>query len=113
MYQHHNSEIYRPLMDQLIETFDEKWENTSYGNDSMASIGYETLEEEWIIIYIPNAAECDPSKEEHSTFIVNVCDKYFVEFENIDEVIEAFKNGVGEFYEVTEATERKAVAEVY
>ena len=106
MFEHHNPEIYRPLMDKLIEALEGKWEDTSYGNDCMASIGYETLAEEWITIYLPNAVECEAMFEEFNTFTVNVCEKYFVEFDSIDEVIEAFKNGVGEFYE-------KASAEVY
>ena len=73
----------------------------------MASIGFETLEGEWIQIFVPNALECDQMSEETSIFYVNVCDEYFPEYNTIEELLEAFEGGVSEFYDSLEAIERK------
>lgn len=105
--EHHNYTIARPLINQLLEALEDKWENTSYCQDSLASIGFETLEGNWINIYVPNALECEPMQEEYSVFHLNVCDEYFPEYNTIEEVIEAFKGGVSEFYDSLEAIERK------
>ena len=101
--EHHNYSIARPLMNQLLATLDGKWEETSYCQDSLASIGLETLEGNWINIYVPNALECEPMQEEYSVFHLNVCDRYFPEYSTIEEVIKAFKGGVSEFYNSLEA----------
>ena len=105
--EHHNYKIARPLINQLLETLGDKWENTSYCQDSLASIGFETLEGDWINIYVPNALECKPMQEQYSVFHLNVFGEYFPEYNTTEEVIEAFKNGVSEFYETIQAIERK------
>jgi hypothetical protein len=106
--QHHNYTIAQPLIDQLLATLGDEWENTSYCQDSLASVGFETLEGEWVTIYVPNALKCEPMQEEYSVFPINVCDKYFAEYATIEEVLGAFKNGVSEFYDTIEAIENKA-----
>jgi hypothetical protein len=101
MKNHHNPTISRPIINQLIETLGDKWENTSYCQDSLASIGFETLEGNW------NALECKPMQEEYSVFQLNVFGEYFPKYNTIEEVIEAFKGGVSDFYDSLEAVERK------
>tara|TARA_R110000772_G_C13058738_1_gene415035 strand:- start:197 stop:526 length:330 start_codon:yes stop_codon:yes gene_type:complete len=107
MFEHHNPTIAKPIISRLLYELDGKWEDISYGNDTLASVGFETLEGEWIQIFIPNALECDLMQEETSIFCLNVCDEYFPEYNTIEEVIEAFKGGVSEFYDSLEAIERK------
>ena len=106
-YTHHNQSISQPIISRLLSELDGKWEDISYGNDTLSSIGFETLEGEWIQIFIPNALECEPMQEEYSVFHLNVCGEYFPEYSTIEEVIEAFKGGVSEFYDALEAIERK------
>jgi len=65
----------------------------------MASIGFETLEGDWIKILVPNALECDEMSEETSIFFVNVCDEFYPRYNTIEELLEAFKGGVSEFYD--------------
>jgi hypothetical protein len=105
--EHHNYKIAQPIITRLLETLGDKWENTSYCQDSLASIGFETLEGDLINIYVPNALECKPMQEQYSVFHLNVCGEYFPEYNTIEEVIEAFKDGVLEFYETIQAIERK------
>ena len=103
MYKHHNPTISQPLISQLMNALGNQWYVSTYGNDSLASVQYETAEGEYITILVPNAIECDLMQEEHSTFHVNALDKYYLEFETIEDVLRAFKDGEDEFIEVTEA----------
>jgi hypothetical protein len=107
MYKHHNPNISQPLISQLLDALGSHWYVSTYGNDSLASVQYETAEGQYITIFAPNAIECDPMQEEHSIFHVNALDKYYLEFETIEEVLRAFKDGEDEFIEVTEAIELK------
>ena len=102
MYTHHNPTISEPIIARLLSELGDQWEDISYHNDTMASIGFETLEGEWIQIFVPNALECDEMSEETSIFYVNVCDEYFPEYNTIEELLEAFKGGVSEFYDSIE-----------
>ena len=105
--EHHNYSMARPIINQLLETLDGKWEEKSYCQDSLASIGFETLDGKLIYIYVPNALKCTPHLEEYSIFHVSVFDEYYPTYNTIDEVIEAFKGGVSEFYDSLEAIERE------
>ena len=96
---HHNPEISSPLIERLLNALGEEWEDISYHNDTMASVGFQTLGGEWIQIFIPNALECNEMSEETSIFYVNLFDEYFPEYNTIQEVIEAFKNWVSELYD--------------
>ena len=107
MYKHHNPTISQPLISQLLNALSDQWYVSTYGNDSLASVQYETVEGQYITIFAPNAIECDPMQEEHSIFHVNALDKYYLEFETIEDVLRAFKDGEDEFIEVTEAVELK------
>lgn len=107
MYKHHNPTIAQPIIDKLLYELGSDWSNYSYGNDTMASIGFETLEGECIQIFVPNALECDPMQEEYSVFRLNVCDVFYPRYDTIEELLEAFKGGVSDFYETLEAIERK------
>ena len=99
-YSYHNPEISSPLIERLLNALGKEWKNTTYGNDSLASIGKETLEGEWISVYIPNAVKCDPMQEEYSVFTVNLMDQYYVDFNTIPEVIAALSgNGCSELYD--------------
>jgi hypothetical protein len=103
MFQHHNPTISRPIIARLLSELGEQWEELSYHNDTMASVGFETLEGEWIQIFVPNALECDATQEEYSVFRLNVCDVFYPRYNTIEELLEAFKGGVSEFYETLEA----------
>ena len=107
MYKHHNPTISQPLISQLINALGNQWYVSTYGNDSLASVQYETTEGQYITIFAPNAIECDLMQEEYSIFHVNALDKYYLEFETIEDVLRAFKDGEDEFIEVTEAIELK------
>lgn len=107
MYTHHNPSISKPIIARLLSELGEQWENTSYHNDTMASVGFETLEGEWVQIFVPNALKCDPMQEEYSVFQLNVCDEFYPRYNTIEELLEAFKGGVSEFYDLLEAIERK------
>ena len=107
MYKHHNPTISQPLISQLLNALSDQWYVSTYGNDSLASVQYETVEGQYITIFAPNAIECDPMQEEHSIFHVNALDKYYLEFETIEDVLRAFKDGEDEFIKVTEAIELK------
>jgi len=99
MNTHHNPSISRPIISRLLTELGEQWEDISYHNDTMASIGFETLEGDWIKILVPNALECDEMSEETSIFFVNVCDEFYPRYNTIEELLEAFKGGVSEFYD--------------
>ena len=43
-WNHHSPEISSPLIERLLNALGKEWENTTYGNDALASIGRETLE---------------------------------------------------------------------
>ena len=107
MFEHHNPTISKPIIARLLSELGEQWEELSYHNDTMASVGFETLEGECIQIFVPNALECDPMQEEYSVFRLNVCDVFYPRYDTIEELLEAFKGGVSDFYETLEAIERK------
>ena len=111
-YSHHNPEISSPLIERLLNALGEEWEDISYHNDTMASVGFQTTEGEWIQIFVPNALECDEMSEETSIFYVNLFDEYFPEYNTIQEVIEAFKNGFSELYDRLDE-EHNACAQSY
>jgi|TARA_R110002050_G_scaffold289604_1_gene442396 hypothetical protein len=97
MFNHHNPTISRPLTAQLISALGDKWSESHYGNDELASISNQLNEDEWIQIFIPNAIDCEPMNEEHSTFHVNVSDSHYLEFDTIGELLEALKDGARAF----------------
>jgi len=97
MFEHHNPTIAKPITAELLLALDGNWMESHYGNDELASITFTFNEDEWVQIFIPNALECDPMQEEHSTFQVNVSDSHYVEFNTIEEIIEAFKCGARAF----------------
>jgi len=101
-YTHHNQSISKPIIARLLSELGEQWEDISYHNDTMASVGFETLEGEWIQIFVPNALECDQTSESTSIFYVNVCDEFYPRYNTIEELLEAFKGGVSEFYDSIE-----------
>lgn len=107
MFEHHNPTISKPIIARLLSELGEQWEEMSYHNDTMASVGFETLEGDWIQIFVPNALKCDSTSESTSIFYVNVCDEFYPRYDTIEELLEAFKGGVSEFYDSLEAIERK------
>tara|TARA_R110001599_G_scaffold54571_1_gene151653 strand:- start:1471 stop:1839 length:369 start_codon:yes stop_codon:yes gene_type:complete len=97
MFEHHNPTVAKPITAKLLSELDGKWIESHYGNDELASISNQLNEDEWVQIFIPNALECDPMSEEHSTFQVNVSDVHYLEFDTIEELVESFKGGARAF----------------
>lgn len=96
MYDHHNPSVARPFINQLLAHYGELWENTTYGNDSLASVGTFPDDENgiYVKVFVPNATERCDADEEYDNFHLDVCGSYFAEYDTIEEVIEALKDGI-------------------
>ncbi|MAW05595.1 MAG: hypothetical protein CL918_03525 [Deltaproteobacteria bacterium] len=93
MYKHHNPNLAKPLLKELLEKLGSNWSNYSYSNNLCASIGYEYKENKHIIILLPNSSKHDIDNEKFSDFSVQLDNsstgesKIIKTFYSIDQVI--------------------------
>ena len=93
MYKHHNPNLAKPLLKELLEKLGSKWSDYSYSNNLCASIGYEYKENKHIIILLPNSLKHDVDKEKFNDFSVQLDNsstgesKIIKTFYSIDQVI--------------------------
>ena len=73
MFNHHNPELYQPLMAELLNVLGSEWADGSYGNDCCASIYLDApdpTKEEALNIFLPNAIEEDHDQEEINCYYI-------------------------------------------
>ena len=87
----HNIKISKPIIERLLKELGDGWEESSCLNDDCASIHYQS-KNEFMSIYVPNSEKHIPTEELYSTFTINISDDRYLEFDNIEEVIETGLN---------------------
>ena len=93
-YKHHNPELYKPLMEELLDSLNSDWYDSCYGNDLVASASRNISNDHVMTIYFPNSKKSDVDKELFNTFDImeNVFDhKPPITCESVEEVIKKIK----------------------
>ena len=84
----HNAKVSKPIIERLLKELGSGWKESSCLNDDCASIHYQS-KDEFMSIYVPNSEKHIPTEELYSTFNINISDDRYLEFDNIEAVIEA------------------------
>tara|TARA_R100000329_G_scaffold8_1_gene20 strand:- start:251 stop:559 length:309 start_codon:yes stop_codon:yes gene_type:complete len=94
-YKHHNPKLYKPLMEELLDSLSTEWYDSSYGNDLVASISLNTSKNDCMTIFLPNSKIHDEDKEDFSTYVIrkNIMASYeeLIICESLKEVIKKIK----------------------
>ena len=113
MYIHHNPKIAKPIIDVLLlelSKVEDGWLDSTYGNDCRASVEFETLEGDFIRIYVPNATVTDVKAEEFADFMVEFPygeETVYWKLDTLESVISLFAEGASEAFENVIAIENK------
>ena len=97
----HNAKLSTPIIERLLKELGNGWVENSCLNDDCASIHYQS-KDEFMSIYVPNSEKHIPAEELYSTFNINISDDRYLEFDNIEAVIEA-----GRSFKIIEETINK------
>jgi hypothetical protein len=94
-YKHHNPEFVQPIMNKLIQTLGNKWSDSSYGDDCVASISRDIPNpaySDYMTVLLPNSTKYNMDKEEINNYAVKCGDESdYIICETLEQTIEMVK----------------------